>query len=195
MNLLEKLLIYKGLTKKGSTPTSDYNVKTKTTITSAEFVTSIEEIKEINLSNRLTSTRNMFSYFSSLTEVPLFDTSNISDMQSMFSNCSSLTSIPLFNTSNVTRMKSMFSNCTSLTSVPLFNTSNVIDMNNMFGQCRLLTDESLDNILQMCINAKNYTATKTFQGVGFNVNNYPASRIQGLPHYQDFIDAGWTIGY
>ena len=24
---------------------------------------------------------------------------------------------------------------------------------------------------------------------------YPTSRIQALPHYQDFLDAGWTIGY
>jgi hypothetical protein len=47
----------------------------------------------------------------------------------------------------------------------------------------------------MCINATSYTGTKTFSKFGFNSGYYAASKIQSLPSYQDFITAGWTIGY
>jgi surface protein len=53
----------------------------------------------------------------------------------MFSWCTSITGIPLFNTSNVTRMDSMFSVCTSLESIPLFDTSKVTNINEMFYNC------------------------------------------------------------
>ena len=65
----------------------------------------------------------------------------------------------------------------------------------MFYSCPKLTDKSIDNILKMCINAISYSGVKTLQILGFSSNDYPASRIQELPSYQDFIDAGWTIGY
>jgi len=69
-------------------------------------------------------------------------------------------------------------------------------MRYMFTLCSNLTDESLDNILQMCINTTSvYTRPKTLTELGFNVGYYSASRIQSLPHYNDFINAGWTIGY
>ena len=67
-------------------------------------------------------------------------------------------------------------------------------MYRMFFYCFSLSDTSLDNILQMCINATSYTATKTLNHIGIYLDTYPASRIQALPHYQDFLDAGWTIG-
>lgn len=31
--------------------------------------------------------------------------------------------------------------------------------------------------------------------LGFSSNAYPKSRIQALSNYQDFINAGWSIGY
>ena len=117
----------------------------------------------------------------------------------MFGSCKSLLNIPQLNTSNVTNMNSMFSGCERLINVPQLDTSNVTNMSSMFGGCVSLNDTSLDNILQMCINAASYTGTKTLKTIGFQYTNmtskYPASRIRALPHYQDFIDAGWTIGY
>lgn len=119
--------------------------------------------------------------------------------QYMFNNCSVLLSIPpQFDTSAITNMKNMFSNCTSLKNVPLLDTSNVTGSNafqNTFSYCTSLTDSSLDNILQMCINATLYAGTKTLVQLGFESTNYSASRIQALPHYQAFLNAGWTIGY
>ena len=96
---------------------------------------------------------------------------------------------------NYTNMSDMFMNCMSLTTIPLFDTSNVTTMDDMFRSCRSLTNESLDNILQMCINASLYKKKKDLYSMGLISNYYPATTIQSLPHYQDFLDAGWTIGY
>ena len=61
----------------------------------------------------------MFSDCTSLTTVPLFDTSKVTDMRTMFGECNKLTSLDLssFDTSNVTSMVGMFSYCNGLTSL------------------------------------------------------------------------------
>ena len=70
-----------------------------------------------------TGITNMSSMFASedfftmtLTSVPLFDTSSVTDMSYMFQYCPSLTSVPLFDTSSVTNMNSMFYGCTNVQS-------------------------------------------------------------------------------
>jgi len=80
----------------------------------------------------------MFYKCESLTSVPLFDTSSVTDMRDMFANCK-LTTVPLFNTSNVTDMTGMFYDCHLLTIVPLFDTSSVTTMIEMFVNCMSLT--------------------------------------------------------
>lgn len=134
-----------------------------------------------------------------LTAIALLNTENITNMSECFRECRGLTSVPKFNTKKVTNMQKMFNNCYSLASVPLFDTSGLTGsaaFTSMFGNCNNLTDTSLDNILQMCINATGYTGTKTLSTLGISSSTlYPASRIQALSHYQDFINAGWTIGY
>ena len=125
--------------------------------------------------------------------LPLIDTSNGESMKGLCNSCISLLSISLIDTSNVTNMNSMFYQCNVLSDVPILNTSKVTNFANIFSGCRTLTNASLDNILQMCINS--LETNKTLTRLGFTATNYPASRIQALPHYQDFIDAGWTIGY
>lgn len=141
-----------------------------------------------NLSDKYKSNNNLLI-------MPLVDTSNVTNMHSIFQN-SSLISLPLLDTHNVTDMGSMFYYCTNLKTVPLLNTSSVTNVSYMFYYCNILNNTSLDNILQMCINATSYTGTKTLNTLGItNTTYYPVSRIQALPHYQDFINAGWTIGY
>lgn len=106
------------------------------------------------------------------------------------------TEIPYLDTSNVTSMTSMCAYNSNLTTVPLYNTQNVTSLQGCFTYCYSLNDSSLDNILQMCANvSSNYSKAKTLVNVGLESSYYPASRIQALPHYQDFIDAGWQIGY
>lgn len=155
----------------------------------------LKTIPLLDTSN-VTNMDSMFQHCSALTEIPLLDTSKVTSMQSMFQYCSSLKSIPQINTSNVTSFANTFRYCTNLMTLPVLNTSKVTNFNNAFGNCYNLTDTSLDNILQMCINATAYTGTKTLKILGIsNTTYYPVSRIEALPHYQDFIDAGWTIGY
>jgi surface protein len=77
----------------------------------------------------------MFNSCLSLTSVPLFNTSAVTNMSGMFGYCSALTSIPLFDTSAVTNMGSMFVSCISLASVPSFNASAATNMAGMFSNC------------------------------------------------------------
>lgn len=152
------------------------------------------DTSNVNLMNE------MFSGATSLAEIPQLNLREVTNMAQMFYDCSDLMKIPSFNTSNVNSMQKTFMGCTSLEDVPVLNTSNLSGSSAFqltFSHCPNLTNTSLDNILQMCINATSYTSAnyKTLARLGFVVNDYPASRIQALPHYQDFINAGWTIGY
>lgn len=103
--------------------------------------------------------------------------------------------IPLLDTSSATNMNSMFNGCSNLTEIPLLNTSNVTTMNTMFGGCSNLSENSLNNILQMCINAVSYTGvnTKTLNYIGLSEEQ--ATKCTTLSNYQAFLDAGWTTGY
>lgn len=146
--------------------------------------------------NNVSDLSYKFQDNSDLIIFPLVDTSNATSMLSMFYNCTSITSIPLLDTSKVEQMRFMFNGATSLKTIPQFNTSSLTRISSAFTGVNKLTDESLDNILKMCININpNYTRAKTLSELGLTSSYYPASRIQALPSYNDFIDAGWTIGY
>jgi surface protein len=104
---------------------------------------------------------------SSLTSVPLFNTSKVTITSQMFYGCSSLTTVPLFDTSNVTQMNSMFRNCGSLTDIPLLNTSKVNQMNTMFQNCYMVQSGALALYQQASTQATPpYNHTNTFQYCG-----------------------------
>ena len=155
----------------------------------------ITKVTSLNTSN-FSTTKNLFAGFSELIEVPQqLVTNQVTDMQYMFSGCKKLTFIPEMNTSNVTNMYYMFNGCTKLITVPLLNTSKVTKMNNMFSGCTSLSNDSLNNILAMCINATVYTSTKTLTILGFRAYQHSQAKIEALSNYQAFLDAGWTTGY
>ena len=159
-----------------------------------------EMIKQIPADTVISGTNmdKMFNGCTSLTTIPLFDTSNITTMNETFRYCTGLTTVPLFNTSKVNTMQDMLNYCSKLTTVPVLDTSSIKFNNgfqNMFSGTTKLTDESLNNILTMCINATSYNGTKTLAFMGFQPRYYSASRIEALSNYQDFINAGWTTGY
>lgn len=141
-----------------------------------------------------TSLKYAFYGFRGLTTLPIIDTSSVTDMEGMCNGCVSLVSFPLLNTSSVRNMMSMFNACGNLTTFPPLNIPSATNFQYMFYDCNALTDTSLDNILQMCISATSFTGTKTLAYLSItNTSVYPTSRIEALPHYQDFLDAGWTI--
>ena len=124
---------------------------------------------------------------------PLLDTSKVTDMFSMFYGCINLTTIPELNTSSATNMSYMFNGCSKLTTIPLLDTSKVTDMQQMFYDCTSLSDDSLNNIMQMCINATSYTNKKTLRYIG--LTSEQADRCKTLSNYSAFTSAGWTTGY
>lgn len=141
----------------------------------------------------------MFNGCTSLKEVPLLDTSNSESTAIMFQNCTSLIECPQFDTSNVREAFSMFNNCTSLTTVPVLNSSKFKNgqngMMNMFRNCSALTDESLNNILLMCINATTIT-TATYKSLKYiGLTEEQVTRCQTLSNYQAFLNAGCVTGY
>lgn len=143
-----------------------------------------------------TNLQYLFYGLIGLEELPLIDTSNVTNMTNMCFHCQTITTLPQYNTSSVTNFDRFCYGCSSLANVPILNLTNATQINQMFQSCPSLTDTSLDNILQMCINATSYAGGKTLKVLlGQNTSVYPTTRIQALPHYQDFIDAGWTIGY
>jgi surface protein len=143
-----------------------------------------------------TNMESMFYDCTSLKEISLLNTNDVTNMKSTFQNCILLKSMPLLNTEKVTNMFSMFSGCTNLKEIPQFNTANInsiVGFNFIFTNCSKLSNESLNNILKMCINATSYTGTKTLKKLG--LTQAQTETCQTLSNYQDFINAGWTTGY
>lgn len=137
---------------------------------------------------------SMFQNCKNLKSVPLLDTKNVEKMYNMFNGCEQLVTVPELNTENVTDAMSMFNGCTKLVNVPILNLKNVKSYaSNMFNNCKKLSVQSLDNILQTCIGMTTFTGTKKLSTLGITSTFENYSSITSLPHYQDFLNAGWTI--
>ena len=127
--------------------------------------TSLTTVPLFDLSS-VTNAYAMFYQCNGLTTVPLFNLSNCTSTQSMFSLCSSLTTVPLFDLSSVTDAYAMFYQCTALTTVPLFDLSKVTNTSSMFFQCSSLMSVPFLN-LSSCTNASNM-----FLGVTLTTQSY-----------------------
>ena len=156
------------------------------------FCRKLSFIPLLDISNAI-SAYQAFSYCSGLISIPLFNTGKITNMQNMFYGCTNLTSIPQLNTSKSTNMQEIFAHCTSLVEVPVLDTGKVTNMMDMFFYCTSLSDDSLNNILQMCVNASSYTKTKTLKYIGLTQEQ--ATKCTTLSNYEAFTAAGWTTGY
>lgn len=178
-------------------------------------------LKRYSITAKVSNPSYMFSGCSSLTEAPDFDTSTASAFTEMFSgcsslayvsddfdtssgtnfyrcfyNCSSLESIPLWELRNGTNLQQLFAGCSSVKNVPLFFLTAATNLTNMFqASGSNLTELSRNNILKMLANASSYTGTKTLAAVGFTSSMYTAASWQALTNYNDFVTAGWSIGY
>jgi len=172
-----------------------YNAKIDTTKTYTENYGICSIITDIGLldTSNMTNMKNMFNGFFELKEVPLLNTSNVINMTSMFARCSSLITIPLIDTSNVTDMSNMYIFCSSLTSIPILDTSKVTNMYGMYSYCNSLSNDSLNNVLAMCVGASAYSGTKTLKYIG--LSSTQATTCTGLSNWSACQSAGWTTGY
>ena len=143
----------------------DYNAKLEAPSTYNAQAGIRGYLKEFDLidTSSATSFQNMFNYCHNLKTIPLLNTSNVTSMYQTFGQCYNLIKIPLLDTKKVTSFDYMFQQCSILTTIPVFDTTSATSMRNMFNGCGLLTDESLDNVLQMCINATKYKSTKKYK--------------------------------
>ena len=118
----------------------------------------------------------------------------INNISMLFSNYTNLVTIPLFNTSNVIKMDSLCNNCSNLVNIPLFDTSNTKSLSGSFYNCPSLSNESLNNILAMCINvSSDYLYDKCLEDIGLSEEQITI--CHGLSNYQAFLNAGWTDNY
>lgn len=157
------------------------NLATINLSNTATFQNRMVEQCTIHSIGAVSALSSLFANCSSLQSVPLFDTSNVINMQSMFVNCYSLSDIPLLNTSNVTVFAGTFQNCTSLVVGPAFDTSAATNMTNMFLGCVALQTVPLYNtglvttmqsMFQNCYSLKEIPAFNTA-----SVNNFSGAFI------------------
>lgn len=155
---------------------------------------SAKNIKE-NWNNNTTNMNYIYSNNTNLLFFPLVNTSNVTSMNSTFSY-SVLQHIEKVDTKKVTNMSECFDTCRFLMDVPAFEIPLVTSTSgiyNCFKNCSYLTNESLNNIMAMCLSAINISGTKTLKNLG--LSSAQCTICQGLSNYSAFTAAGWTTGY
>lgn len=144
--------------------------------------------------DEITSMNYKFYHCESLTSIANIDTSNIISMPWAFAECGVLTTFPSLDTSSVQYMDYMLAYDYALTNVPVLDVSSLVTMDNMFESCPNLSNQSLDNIMEMCIDTTaNYVRPKTLKQIG--VMKTLAETCKTLDNYNDFVSAGWETGY
>lgn len=133
-------------------------------------------------------------------QIDTIDLSSCRQIEKTFGNCSKLVSITdIVGNSIGYQMYNVghaFENCTLLEDIPLMDLSGITDGNgnriaDIVKGCPNLTDDSLDNLLQSCISSR-FTGTKTLYYLGLREEDYPTARLEALPHWTDFTQAGWS---
>ena len=99
--------------------------------------------KFIKYDNSISSKRTDFTMAflgcSSLTEIPLIDTSNGTSFNLAWDRCSSLTEFPMLDVSNGTNFVCAWRDCSGLTSFPTLDLHNGTDFSQAWSGCRALT--------------------------------------------------------
>lgn len=121
-----------------------------------------------------------------------YDVTGITNLKSLFASFVSLKKSPTMNTSSATIIQNMFVGCEKLIDVPVYDFSNVTNNYNTFANCPSLSNESLNNIMQMCIGMTG-VANKTLKYMG--ISSTQATTCQSLSNWSAFVSAGWTTGY
>lgn len=198
------IITYNGSTNAVSSGTlglvKKFNSPINLSVTNIDYLFSkfwgLVEVPTVIAQNNITSMSYTFGSCEGLTEIPNFiDTSHVTNMYGCFNYCTNLETLGNFDTSSVDDFRNCFNHCEKLKNFPVLDMSSATKLDSMFNDCSSFTDTSLDNMLQSLISATSYTGTKTLYALALRSTDYSASKIQSLPHYQDFLDAGWTIGY
>lgn len=101
-------------------------------------VESVDGLIAFEDTENVISMNSMF-HSSGIKTIPVFDTSNVTDMSYMFYQCGQLISLPVLNTSKVVSMQYILHTCDDLKEMPAWNVGNVTNFGGMFTQCIKLT--------------------------------------------------------
>lgn len=146
----------------------------------------------INESKGYVQSYKLMSFITEINDIDLTK-NNYSTFGQLFSGCYNLVTIKKLNTTGVTSFYKMFEDCNKLVTLPILDLSSATELQYMFSNCLRLSNESLNNIMAMCIAANSYVGTKTLKYIG--LSSTQATTCQTLSNYQAFLDAGWTTGY
>lgn len=135
-----------------------------------------------------------FSGCTSLKNVNM-DFPKATSLSSLFNGCKNIEDVTTLSIPKATNMSNAFNNCTNLKHVAVWDTTLLTGsgLSSTFLNCPNLTNESLNNIMQICINSTKITSNKTLKYIGLTSDQ--ATICQSLANYQAFLDAGWTTGY
>ena len=134
----------------------------------------------------VTSFFRTWAFCSSLTSLPLIDTSSAVSLQQAWVGCSSLISFPSIDTSNVTTMSVAWENCSSLTSFPLIETGNVDNFERAWWNCVALTSfpaidtnsgTKFNGTWMQCSNLVSFPLLDFSSATIFSTNYYAAWRF------------------
>ena len=148
-------------------------------------LTSIENLALLDTAN-VTNMSSMFIGCSDLTSLDLshFNTANVTNISGMFNSCNDLTSLNLsnFNTANVTDMSFMFSFCSGLTSLDVsnFDTANVTNMSSMFDSCRGLTSLDVSNFDTANVTRMDYMFDSCRGLTSLNLSNFNTANVTDM---------------
>ncbi len=111
------------------------------------------------------------------------------DRVNLYSNISNLS----FD-SSVTSLANLFANDSNIVNIPIFNTVNITNMESAFYNCNNLSNESIQHIVNMCINSNipsekrnisNINSYSPLYSTKFD-NSYYSNRLS------DLTNAGWS---
>lgn len=152
-----------------------------------------------------TNPTGMFSACSNL--VCVSNTFNARIYREWFRGCSSLRTIDISNFStekwilgSIGSVRQMFDGCGNLEHVEfgdfiVFDITKTNAIVNMFQYCYKLDEDTLDQILKLCILVTNNVnaSNRKLSTLGITNNFVNYNKISSLSNYDDFIAAGWTI--
>lgn len=200
MNKLLNILLLNKFSKQkgGVTPTGSLSITENGDYDVTNYASASVNVQASGGTNNakiLPRTGSYFNIYAFIEEIDdNYDISQVTSIRYLFSSLYGLKKAPLLNTAHIINAQQLFYGCESLITVPIYNFSNLTGNNNfnMFANCTALSNDSLNNILQMCIGMTEVT-NKTLSYIG--LTSTQATTCQSLSNWSDFVTAGWTTGY